>query len=430
MKTFRTLVLLLLLAVVGVVAAQWLGHDPARDLGRVFLQVGGYDYSATLPHALLALLAAWLALWLLWTLLTLPVRSWSRYRSRQGRARLVEGLAALHAGQWTRAEKLLSLACRDPEVDAIAQVAAYRAATARGDEAAARTHLEALAGRDPQAHAVALAEGLLEATAATPAVADRTRAAEALAALDSLPAQPLSPRGLVLRARALAALGRADEAYGLLGALRQHGALAPPALDALEAELAAQALAEAADANALAERWETLAKPLRTAPAVVAAYADRAAALRWETAAIHSLEHALDTQWDEMLAAQYGRLPIGRLDSRRARAQQWLQAHPASPALLLTLGRLARQQGQWLQAQEFLHRALAQGAGGEAWEELGHGFVAAGDEASARLAYGNALRVARGEPVHELPGRELRERIYDEAVVEDRDAHGFPHLRG
>lgn len=465
MKTFRTLVLLLLLAVVGVVAAQWLAQDAARDLGRVFISVGGYDYSATLPHALLALLVAWLALWLLWTLLTLPVRSWSRYRRKQGRARLVEGLAALHAGHWTRAEKLLTLACRDREVDAIAHVAALRAADARGDAAAAQVHLAALAERDPQAHTVAVAERLLDGvpgaapaaadagtgtgtavaaahpaaavsqgapeSAATPLpAADRVRAAEALAVLDAPAAQPLPPRGLLLRVRALAALGRAGEAYGLLGSLRQQGALAPVALDALEGGLAAQALREAEDANVLAERWETLPKPLRTTPAVVAAYADRAAALRWDTAAIHSLEHALDAHWDEALAAQYGQLPIGRLDSRRARAQQWLQAHPASPALLLTLGRLARQQGQWLQAQEFLRRALAQGAGAEAWEELGHGFVAAGDEASARLAYANALRADRGEPVHELPGRELRERIYDEAVAEDRDAHGFPHLRG
>ena len=434
MKTFRTLVLLLLLAAVGVVTAQWLAQDPARDLGQVFLQVGGYDYSASLPHALLALVVVWLALWLLWTVLTLPVRSWSRYRRKQGRARLIEGLSALHAGHWLRAEKLLTLACRDPEVDTIAHVAAYRAAQARGDDTAARMHLDALAARDPQAHAVVVAEHLLAAdslAASLPsAMPDPVRAAAALEALDVAPAQLLPPRGLLLRVHALTALGRAGEAYGLLGSLRQQGALAPAALDGLESQLAAQELREAADANVLAERWETLPKPQRIAPAVVAAYADRAAALRWDAAAIHSLEHALDTQWDESLAAQYGALAIGRLDSRRARAQQWLQGHPASPGLLLSLGRLARQQGQWVQAQEFLRRALAHGAGAEAWEELGHGFVAAGDEASARLAYANALRATRGEPVHELPGRELRERIYDEAVVEDRDAHGFPRLRG
>ena len=113
---------------------------------------------------------------------------------------------------------------------------------------------------------------------------------------------------------------------------------------------------------------------------------------------------------------RYGRLPIGRLDTRRANAERWLQAHPASPALLLTLARLARAQEQWPLAEDYLHRALAQGAGADAWEELGHGFSLAGDESRARLAYANALRATRGESVVEIPGRDMRQRIHDEAV--------------
>ena len=122
-------------------------------------------------------------------------------------------------------------------------------------------------------------------------------------------------------------------------------------------------------------------------------------------------------------------MPIARLEQRRENAERWLQAHPASPALLLTLARLARAQGQWPQAQDYLHRALAQGAGSEAWEEFGHGFTGAGDDASARVGYANALRAARGETVEELQGRDLRQKIYDQAVVEERDEHGMPRLR-
>jgi HemY protein len=29
-----------------------------------------------------------------------------------------------------------------------------------------------------------------------------------------------------------------------------------------------------------------------------------------------------------------------------------------------------------------------------------------------------------------LPGRDMRQRIHDEAVVEERDEHGMPRLRG
>jgi HemY protein len=419
MKTFRTAILLLLLVLCGVLGAQWLARDDARDLGEVFVRAGGYDFSATLPGALLALAATALLLWMAWKLLSLPFRAWGRYRRKQARARLTEGLEALHGGHWQRAEKLLLLAAEDDEVGTIARTAAVRAADARGDEAAVQIHLGELAKRNAPTHALAVADRAMA----------RQRPADALAALDAPAAQPLPPRGLMLRVRALADVGRAGDAYGMLGPLKQQQALSSARYSALESELAAQAMREAGDANVLAERWETLPKPLRADAAIVAAYAERAAALRWEDAAARSLEQAIDARWDESLVALYGRLPIGKLDSRRASAQRWLQAHPDSPPLLVTLAQLARLQGQWPQAQEFLHRALAQGASADAWEELGHGFAAAGQEELARRSYANALAAKRGVAAAELPGRDLRQKIFDQAVVEERDEHGVPRLR-
>jgi HemY protein len=229
-------------------------------------------------------------------------------------------------------------------------------------------------------------------------------------------------------------MGRAGEAYGLLGALRQQQVVAPERLGELEAQWAEASLREAADANVLADRWEALPKPLRSDARAVAAYAERAAALRWDDAAARSIENALDTKWDESLAALYGRLPVpqdpARLDARRETAERWLKLRPASPALLVARARIAMAQGQWPQAEAFLHRAVAQGAGSEAWEELGHGFAAIGDEARARQSYVNALRATRGETIDELPGRDMRQRIFDQAAVEERDEHGVPRLRG
>ena len=322
-------------------------------------------------------------------------------------------------GHWSRAEKLLAQAADNSEVEGLARIAAAQAADMRGDAAAAQQQLQALGDRHPGSRAIASAERAI----------GQDRPTDALVALDAPAAQPLPPRGLLLRAQALAALGRAHDAYGLLGALRQQQALPSSQLDELQARWSEAALREAADANVLAERWDTLAKPLKSEPAVVAAYAERAAALRWDEAAAKSLEQALDARWDESLADLYGQLPIGRLEVRRGHLERWLQAHPASPALLLALARIAREQGQWPQAEAFLHRALAQGAGSDAWEELGHGFSAAGDETRARLSYANALRAVRGEAPVELPGRDLRQKIFDQAVVEERDQHGMPRLR-
>jgi HemY protein len=168
---------------------------------------------------------------------------------------------------------------------------------------------------------------------------------------------------------------------------------------------------------------------MRNDAGVVGAYAERAAALRWDDAALKAMEQALDARWDETLAARYGTLPVaGRIEQRRGNLERWLQSHPSSPALLLALARIERAEGRWPQAEARLHRALAQGAGAEAWEEFGNGFAAAGDMDLAQRSYANALRVARGEAAVELPVRELRDRIGDSAVREVRDEHGIPRL--
>ena len=289
MTLFRSVLFWLVLAVLGALLAQML----LQDRGYVLVRFRGYDYETTVAVAVGLLLALMLGLALLWTLLRLPFRVWRRHRARQARAKLTDGLAAYQRGEYARAEQLLAQAADSGDTEAVARTQAARAALARGDEAAANAHLEAFGERHPAARAMQRAQHALA----------QGRPVDALAALDVPAAQPLPPRGLRLRAEALAAGGRSHEAYGLLGALRQQQALPASRLDALQAEWAAQSLLQAGDANALADRWDALPAPLRTSAPVVAAYASRAAAMNWDEAATRSLEHALDAQWDESLVA-------------------------------------------------------------------------------------------------------------------------------
>lgn len=373
----------LVVALLAVIVGQWLLADP----GYMLVRFRGYDYTTTVAAAVIGTAVALFVLWLLVKLVTLPFRSWRAHRDRRARVRLGEGLEALHSGHYDRAGKLLAAAADDGDAEAGARIAAVQAALARGDHAAAHAQLTALAERHPAARAIATAEIALR----------EHRPTDALVALDAPAAQPLPPRGLALRAFAYAANGQSAQAYGLLGALRQQQALPAAQLDELQERWAAALLREADDANVLAERWERLPKSLRTEPTVAEAYATRAAALNWDEAATRAVEQALDERWDEGLATYYGTLPVARIEERRATVERWLRAHPASPALLVARARLARAQGDWAQAEASLHRAIAQGAGADAWEELGHGLAARGDDALARQCYANALRVARGE---------------------------------
>lgn len=416
MTLFRSVLFWLVLAVLGALLAQILLQDP----GYVLVRFRGTDYETTVAVAVGLVAGVMLCIGLAWTLLRLPFRAWRRHRARQARAKLTDGFSAYRRGDYARAEQLLAQAADSGDAEALARAQAARAALARGDEAGANAHLEAFGDRHPAARALERARQAIALG----------RPGDALLALDVPAAQPLPPRGLRLRAEALAASGRSIEAYGLLGALRQQQALPASTLDALQREWAAQSLQQAADANALAERWDALPESLRTNATVASAYAARAAAMNWDEAATRSLETALDAQWDDGLAALYGQLPVGRLAHRRAQVERWLPAHPSSPALLLAAARMAHAQGQWPQAEAWLHRAIAQGAGAPAWELLGDGAAEAGDDALARLAYANALRSQRGEPARDMPGRGLRQQIADTAAIEERNEHGMPSLRG
>ncbi|MCX7032646.1 MAG: heme biosynthesis protein HemY [Arenimonas sp.] len=413
MNLYRSLLWWLALAALGALGWSWF----SQDMGDVVVRFRGLTYTTTLAYFVVAWGLLWFALWGLWWLLKLPIQVWRRHARQQARNRLVSGLEALHQGRWQRAESLLAKAAEDDSVRTPALLAARRAAVAAGNVEGAALHQAALLAHDAPSAALEQAMDL----------AELGRHDDALAALATLPS-PLPPGALLLQARAMAATGRAQDAHANLNTLRREQALPAAQLAALESELAAAALAEA-QADTLLQRWNAHPLRLQQAPAVVAAFARRATQLGFEKQGAEALADAIDAQWDDALVALYGQLRAGRDTPRLARAETWLPAHGSSPALLVTLGRLNFEQQQWAKSENLLHRALAQGAGAEAWEALGDTLVAQNDGTRAPLAYANALRVARGETPLSLDGRSLREQIADQAVAERRNEHGIPQLR-
>jgi HemY protein len=416
MTLFWRLLALLALAALGALAWHALSADP----GYVLVTLRGWSVESTVVVAVVAVLLAWVVLRLVVWLLRLPFRAWRQHARKVARERLAGGLVALHQGRWARAETLLTRAASDPTHRLPALLAALRAAEARGDRDSAlalRQRLQTAAdGRD-----LAILDAELELR--------RERPEAALRVLETAGTSE-APRAIELRMRALAQVGRAHEAIGLLPGLRQSQLLEGAALEAFEAEINAAALQQARDAEQLAQRWESASRAQRQHPEVVAAYAARAATLGLEDQAASAIEYALKKHWSETLAWRYGQLPRGRRNSPLKSAEAWLTSQPNSPALLLALGRLCREETLWGKAEDYLHRALAQGAGAEAWEELGHAYAAQRDDARARHAFANALRLARGDAALAMPGRGLRELIQDQAVAEERSAMGVPRLPG
>lgn len=417
MSAFRTLLWWLLLAALGALAYELL----ARDLGEVVVRWHGLTATTTVAFALVAWGLLWFLGWLLWTVLRLPFTAWQRLAQAQARKRLINGLVAMHEGRLARAADLLGKAAEDEETAGMARLAAREVALRRGDLLAAAQWQTALAEREPVLAAIGSAESLLAQGAPK-------------AALDALQPwherQALPPRGLRVRGEALVASGRAAETTAMLPALLRDAGDEPGALAALDLAWQSAALAQAAHAQELQQRWHALPAPLRQRMELLRAYAARAGELGLEAEAANALGDAIENEWRDALLPDYAELPPAREDARLARAQGWLAAHGDSAALALALGQLALRAGDTGKAEEALTRAIAQGAGAAAWEELGHVYTARADAASAQHSYANALRLQRGLPALPLSGRSLREQIAAEAVAEQRDEMGMPRLRG
>src|SRR5690606_19780199 len=103
MNLFRTLLVWILLAIIGALAWHLLAQDP----GYVLVRYRGWDYTTNLLWVSVAVVAGLFALWLLWSLVALPLRAFRRRREAQSRARLGSGLDALYQGHYARAAKLL-----------------------------------------------------------------------------------------------------------------------------------------------------------------------------------------------------------------------------------------------------------------------------------------------------------------------------------
>lgn len=414
MSIYRTLLAWLALALLGALLWDWLASDP----GTLVISLRGQTINTSVAFALVLWLAVWFALWAIVWLLRLPLRLWRRHTRNRARSRLAAGLDALHQGQWQRAGNLLELAASEAPLRSVALLAARRAADARADHEASARLLTELATHHPIAAALDQAERLLA----------QNRAEEALAALKAVSNKPLPPRGLQLQIEAQLRTGNAHDSGPLLTRLRQDKALPPAELADLEVRISAAILQGAGAADSLLQRWRALPARLQDLPVIAGAFAQRAAVLGLEAEGGAALAQALGRHWDEHWVEQFSHLPNASGQSWLSSCEHWLPSHSDSPALLVALGRLCRKQQLWGKAEDYLHRALAHGAGGEVWEELGHVFSAQNDVARAQVAFANALRAARGEPPLGMTGRSLRDQIADQAVAEQRNDHGLPLL--
>lgn len=170
---------------------------------------------------------------------------------------------------------------------------------------------------------------------------------------------------LRLSMRAEQGLGNWREVARLVRQLEKHQALTAEQAAPIRARAVREALRSLReDASGLMRYWRELDDADRAEPSLALETARALSAAGDCREAQCVLEDALDERWDSALVLAYGECgqpgePAGDVLGRIAQAEKWLQRMPRDGALLLTLGRLCRQQKLWGKARSYLEAALA-----------------------------------------------------------------------
>lgn len=416
MKLWRWILLLVLIAALAAFGWHWVAEDP----GYVLVRIRGWYAETTVLAAVVILLLLWAVLGALWQFVRWPLGAFTRRHRRVSRRRLADGLVALAEGRHGDAERDLARASRLDALRGPALLAAAEAAARRGETTRAREFLDQAAQDVPPAARVLRASLLRR----------EGKPAEAVALLaPEADNGKLTPGGWRELALAALAAGDSRRARAALAPLQKSSALGTRSYQALETQVLVASVAAAPDAAALNQLWSQLPKNQRRTPAVIEAYARRAAALGMILPAMDELDSALRREWSSSLVQVWGALGDEDLEARLRRAEGWLDAHPNDAGLLLAMGRLCVKLKLWGQARKHLERSIALVPSAGAWEALAEMWTGQGDAVMAQRCYRNALALTRGDSVLNVPTASLGAIDTRPIAIEDRNEHGMPRLR-
>lgn len=359
----RALFWLLILAALAV----GLGLTARYNDGYVLLVLPPWRAEVSLNLFVLACITVVFAIYLLARVvshtLALP-RAVAEFRQRRQQEKAMLALRdawrLLQEGRYGHAMRCAEKALPDPATSGMLALAGWRAAHALRD--AERTAEWAARVR---AHDSTGLQSARLMTAAEFALEDR-RFEDARAALQELGAREgRHIAALRLSVRAEQGLGNWREVARLVRQLEKHKALTAEQAAPIRSRAVREALRGLReDSAALMRYWRELDDSDRAEASLALETAQALAASGDCREAQRVIEDALEERWDATLVLAYGECgqagePAGDVLGRIARAEKWLQRKPRDGDLLLTLGRLCRQQQLWGKARSYLEAALA-----------------------------------------------------------------------
>jgi len=309
-------------------------------------------------------------------------------RTRKAREAFVTGLTHLLEGEWQKAEKSLLAGLHATDSPLLGNLAAALAAQGQNDPEKRDQYLtRAYELSGDNTLAVDMTQARLQLRAG--------RHEQALATLVRIRAlHPTHTDVLRLLIDVYRRLHDWQDLAGLLPEVHRRKLLPEIEFDALELEARRELLSLSLPPGALGtlhEAWAAVPEPLRRDPDLLAVYARQLIAQNAADECVNLLSTALEGSWDERLVLLYGEARSAHPAAQLETAEEWLARHGESPALLLTLGRLARRNRLHDRARGYLERSLALANSAESHQELGALYEESGDVARALDHYRQVL---------------------------------------
>lgn len=332
--------------------------------GNVLILVQPWRIELSLTFAIILLIAAFVALYILLRIMAWISQRPERYRSWRGlRAQkrdhnlLESGWVNLLEGRYEQADKDLTRLLgktRSHSSKVVAGLTSARAAhhlgnRQRRDEALA---IARAATRDDArlTEAVAIVEAEM--------YLDDNRPEEALVLLQ--PLQDASSRhfhATRMLLRAHQQLNNNDRVYELTRLLMRRGAIEPEKA-ALLIESAGAARLRKAGLEGFKSVWNDFKSDEKILPGLALAAAEiQSNAERYDEAA-RILETSINSDMDPRLLGAYAQCPPEQIKRRLSKAEVWLKSNPENPSLLAALGILCLTGELWGQAERYLLRSM------------------------------------------------------------------------
>ena len=386
----------LVLAIIILIGAIFLGLEIQKDPGTVVIQIRGWNIEASVALMAAAMLVGFVVFYVAVRLAGTTLRApklIGKFRQNRARKALNQGMSELAQGHWIKAQRKLGKATRCKETAILGYLASAQAAQQLGKLQKRDKYLRLAAQKDSNPESVI---GVTEAQL----MIENQQFAQAGETLRELHQKdPKNTLILKLLKECYLQSNAWEDLAQILPSLEKYKVVSRSDAMHMGRTTFGNLLEKAAitgDTRTLDAVWCEVPGSLRRDKQLLGAYLGYLVEHGEGTRPEGILRNKINHQWDEDLVHMYGMIDSGSPPQQLAYGEKWLKRHSDSAVLYLTLGRLALRNHLWSKARTYLERSIEIKPLPETYMLLGKLLEQTGDEVIAGECFRKGLGISVG----------------------------------